>query len=191
GALQQNGAAVEAARRLDALASVPSLAPSPAPSEASLVLSADGAHLAPQMRLGLIGPSGSGKTTLAERLVGLRDALPNEARLGGLDIAAIAPDDRRPLFAYAAQDIRLIDGTIRDNLLLAGPADDTALWRALEDAALAERVRADPAGLDARVGPNGERLSGGERRRLGLARAYRRSAPWLVLDVPTEGLDPT
>ncbi|MFN4253369.1 ATP-binding cassette domain-containing protein, partial [Deinococcus sp.] len=120
GALQQNGAAVEAARRLDALASVPSLAPSPAPSEASLVLSADGAHLAPQMRLGLIGPSGSGKTTLAERLVGLRDALPNEARLGGLDIAAIAPDDRRPLFAYAAQDIRLIDGTIRDNLLLAG-----------------------------------------------------------------------
>ncbi|MDO9608005.1 MAG: ATP-binding cassette domain-containing protein [Brevundimonas sp.] len=190
GALQQNGAAVEAARRLDALASVPSLAPSPAPSEASLVLSADGAHLAPQMRLGLIGPSGSGKTTLAERLVGLRDALPNEARLGGLDIAAIAPDDRRPLFAYAAQDIRLIDGTIRDNLLLAGPADDTALWRALEDAALAERVRADPAGLDARVGPNGERLSGGERRRLGLARAYLRSAPWLVLDEPTEGLDP-
>ncbi|MDK2748840.1 MAG: ATP-binding cassette domain-containing protein [Brevundimonas sp.] len=191
GALQQNGAAVEAARRLDALASAPSLASSPAPSEASLVLSADGVQMAPPMRLGLIGPSGSGKTTLAERLVGLRDALAHEARLGGLDIAGVAPDDRRPLFAYAAQDIRLIDGTIRDNLLLAGPAEDGALWRALEDAALAERVRADPAGLDARVGPNGERLSGGERRRLGLARAYLRSAPWLVLDEPTEGLDPT
>ncbi|EDX80317.1 ABC transporter, ATP-binding protein [Brevundimonas sp. BAL3] len=191
GALQQNGAAVEAARRLDALASAPSLASSPAPSEASLVLSADGVQMAPPMRLGLIGPSGSGKTTLAERLVGLRDALADEARLGGLDIAGVAPDDRRPLFAYAAQDIRLIDGTIRDNLLLAGPAEDGALWRALEDAALAERVRADPAGLDARVGPNGERLSGGERRRLGLARAYLRSAPWLVLDEPTEGLDPT
>ena len=57
------------------------------------------------------------------------------------------------------------------------------------DAALAQRVRADPLGLDAPVGVNGERLSGGERRRLGLARAYLRDAPWLVLDEPTEGLD--
>ena len=191
GALQQNGAAVEAARRLDALAPAPSLHPSPVPAQATVTLSADGALLAPPRRLGLIGPSGSGKTTLLERLVGLRDALTDEARIGGLDIAAIAPDDRRSLFAYAAQDIRLIDGTIRDNLLLAGPADDDALWSALEDAALAERVRADPAGLGARVGPNGERMSGGERRRLGLARAYLRPAPWLVLDEPTEGLDPT
>jgi ATP-binding cassette, subfamily C, bacterial CydC len=189
GALQQNGAAVEAARRLDALASEPGLRRTQVPADASLALTFDEARLEPPLRLGLIGPSGSGKTTLVERLVGLRDALPDEARLGGLDIADIAPGDRRRLFAYAAQDVRLIDGTIRDNLLLAGPADEETLWRALEDAALLERVRADPAGLDARVGPNGERLSGGERRRLGLARAYLRPAPWLVLDEPTEGLD--
>ncbi|NBB65334.1 ATP-binding cassette domain-containing protein [Pseudomonas sp. ODNR1LW] len=190
GALLQNGAAVEATSRLEALASPSAARHGSAPTTATLTLSVDGDHMSPPLRLGLIGPSGAGKTTLIERLVGLRDAVADEASLGRFDIADIAPHDRLRLFAYAAQDIRLIDGTIRDNLLLAGLADDETLWAALEDAALADRVRADPAGLDARVGPNGERLSGGERRRLGLARAYLRSAPWLVLDEPTEGLDP-
>ena len=69
------------------------------------------------------------------------------------------------------------------------PKDDDALWAALEDADLADRIRAAPAGLNAPLGENGARLSGGERRRLGLARAYLRPAPWLVLDEPTEGLD--
>lgn len=110
-------------------------------------------------------------------------------RLGGMDAVDIAPEDRRRLFAYAAQDVRLLNGSVRENLLLAGPADDAALWAALDDAALGDRLRAEPLGLDTPVGPNGERLSGGERRRLGLARAYLRDAPWLVLDEPTEGLD--
>jgi len=189
GALQQNGAADEAGRRLETLAPEP--APrGAAPADASLSLDRDGRTVTPPARLGLIGPSGAGKTTLVERLVGLREAVAGEAVLGGLDLARIDPAERRPLFAYAAQDVRLIDGTIRDNLLLAGPADEAALWVALDDAALADRIRADPAGLDAPVGPNGERLSGGERRRLGLARAYLRPAFWLVLDEPTEGLDP-
>lgn len=112
-------------------------------------------------------------------------------RLDGVDAAEIAPEDRRALFAYAAQDVRLLNGTVRDNLWLAGPADDAALWEALDDAALGDRIRAEPLGLDTAVGPNGERLSGGECRRLGLARAYLRDAPWLVLDEPTEGLDAT
>ncbi|MBN9465473.1 ATP-binding cassette domain-containing protein [Brevundimonas sp.] len=189
GALHQNGAAAEAQDRLDDL--LPDEAPRvrAAPRDKTMRLAALATDLSPPARLGLFGASGAGKTTLIERLIGLRTAPEGEARLGGVDIADLAPDARRALFAYAAQDVRLMDGTIRQNLILAGPADEGAMWRALDDAALAQRVRADPLGLDAPVGVNGERLSGGERRRLGLARAYLRDAPWLVLDEPTEGLD--
>ena len=65
----------------------------------------------------------------------------------------------------------------------------SALWAALADAALRLKIETLPHGLDTWIGEGGERLSGGERRRLGLARAYLRPAPWLLLDEPTEGLD--
>jgi ATP-binding cassette subfamily C protein CydC len=127
---------------------------------------------------------------LIERLMHLRAPVSGEATLGGIDAAATSPDAARALFAYAPQQAVLLAGTVRENLRLALPsADDAALWAALEDADLAERIRASPAGLNAPLGENGARLSGGERRRLGLARAYLRPAPWLVLDEPTEGLD--
>ena len=138
----------------------------------------------------MTGPSGGGKTTLIERLLGLRDPVAGEWRVGGEDLAVIAPGGTRPLFAYAAQDVRLLDASVRENLTLAAPdASEAMLWTALEDAALADRVRAAPEGLDMAAGPDGANLSSGERRRLGLARAYLRPAPWLILDEPTEGLD--
>lgn len=188
-ALHQNGAAAQALARLDA--ALPDVATEYPlkPQDDAVALIGAGDPLSPPARLGLFGPSGVGKTTLVERLIGLRPALADEMRIGGVDIADIAPGDRRALFAYAAQDVRLLDGSVRDNLRLAGPADAAAMWRALDDAGLAARIMAEPLGLDAPVGSNGERLSGGERRRLNLARAYLRDAPWLVLDEPTEGLD--
>lgn len=189
GALHQNGAAAQALERLDDMLPEPLINHGTAPQAPVLTWAALNGAMLPPMRIGLFGPSGAGKTTLIERLIGLRTAMPGEAMLDGHDAAGVSETARRALFAYAAQDVRLLDGTIRQNLAMAGPVDDDALWRALDDAALGERVRADPLGLDARVGPNGERLSGGERRRLGLARAYLRDAPWLVLDEPTEGLD--
>ena len=190
GALHLNGRAMEALDRLDATLPASTPVRTEAPRGALVALTALGQTLGAPARLGLQGPSGAGKTSLIERLNGLRDALAGEVMLGGTDIAALAPEDRRGLFAYAAQDVRLLDDTVRANLRLAAPgADDAALWSALEDAQLADRIRADALGLAMPVGANGERLSGGERRRLGLARAYLKDAPWLVLDEPTEGLD--
>lgn len=188
-AFRHNGAVKAAVERLGDLLEAPTSAPrhSVAPM---IDLSGADLSLFPPQRLAVSGPSGVGKTTLIERLMHLRAPVPGEARLGGVDVAAVSPDAARALFAYAPQQAVLLAGTVRENLKLALPtADDDALWAALEDADLADRVRAAPAGLNAPLGENGARLSGGERRRLGLARAYLRPAPWLVLDEPTEGLD--
>ncbi|WP_312785363.1 ATP-binding cassette domain-containing protein [Brevundimonas sp.] len=188
-AFRHNGA-VEAA--VDRLGELLEAAPAASATPVSPAIGLPSANLAltPPQRLAVTGPSGAGKTTLIERWMHLRTPLPGEATLGGVDAAATAPDAARALFAYAPQQAVLLAGTVRENLKLALPgADDDALWAALEDADLADRIRAAPAGLNAPLGENGARLSGGERRRLGLARAYLRPAPWLVLDEPTEGLD--
>lgn len=78
----------------------------------------------------------------------------------------------------------------QDNLRLAAPdAEEAELWLALADAQLDARIRRLPLGLDTWIGDGGEQFSGGERRRLSLARAFLRPAPWVLLDEPTEGLD--
>lgn len=188
-ALRHNGAVKAAIDRLGELLDEPTPG-AVQPAAAVIGLPSVGLDLAPPQRVGVAGPSGAGKTTLIERLMQLRAPRPGEARLGDIDCADLAPDAARALFAYAPQQAILLAGSIRDNLKLAQPAaDDETLWAGLEDADLADRVRAAPDGLNALLGENGALLSGGERRRLGLARAYLRPAPWLVLDEPTEGLD--
>ena len=175
GAFDQDGAAREARARLDAVLRHRPKAPPPSPL-GPLSLTLLGRSLSPGERLAVSGRSGCGKTTMVETLLGLRDA----STISG-----------REAFAWLPQDAGLVAGTVRDNLRLGAPkASDEDLWAALEDACLADRVRAAGDGLLAYVGDDGERLSGGERRRLALARAYLRDAPWLLLDEPTEGLDP-
>ncbi|MDR3512054.1 MAG: ATP-binding cassette domain-containing protein [Caulobacteraceae bacterium] len=148
------------------------------------------ATLAPGERLALVGRSGAGKTRLLEMLVGLRAAEPGRLVIGGTPLEALPVGAARPLFAFAPQDAAMVAGSVRENLRLGDPdAPDEALWAALDDAGLAAKIHALPHGLDSWVGQGGERLSGGERRRLGLARALLRPAPWLLLDEPTEGLD--
>ncbi|MEN5176432.1 ATP-binding cassette domain-containing protein [Brevundimonas diminuta] len=188
-ALRQNGAVAVAVQRLGEL--LDGEAPiATSAAEPALRLSSADLRLAPPQRLAVVGRSGAGKTTLIERMMHLRAPVPDEVAFADVDSAGLSPEAVRPLFAYAPQQAVLMAGTVRENLRLAAPsADDDQLWAVLEDAGLTDRIRAAPGGLDAPLGENGARLSGGERRRLGLARAYLRPAPWLVLDEPTEGLD--
>ena len=141
-------------------------------------------------RVALLGPSGAGKSTLAA--LALKVAAPQQGRvlLGGVDIAALAAAEVRSRFGWLSQATHLFDDTIRANLRLArADADDAALWAALDAARIGEMVRALPDGLDTWVGEGGARFSGGQGRRLVLARALLSPAPILILDEPCAGLD--
>ncbi|WKL58825.1 ATP-binding cassette domain-containing protein [Asticcacaulis sp. ZE23SCel15] len=132
-------------------------------------------------RLLISGASGAGKTRLIEMLMGLR---PADANLGQFD---------RSLFAPSPQDATPLNGTIRDNLKMAFSAEslktrskaelDAMMIAALSDAQLTSKP------LDLWIGDGGVSLSGGEKKRLGIARALLRDAAILILDEPTEGLD--
>ncbi len=141
-------------------------------------------------RVAILGPSGCGKSTLAALL--LKVAAPQGGRilLGGADLATLAAAELRGRFGWLSQATHLFDDTIRANLLVGRPdADEPALWRALDQAAVGEFVRSLPDGLDTWLGEGGARVSGGQGRRIALARTLLSDAPVLVLDEPCAGLD--
>ncbi len=187
-AAEQNSAYAEAVRRLDPLLEAPPAASAPPTSGSRLEI--DGVALEPGDRLSVTGVSGVGKTRTLEALVGLCPPAAGRIRIDGTPLEDRPPGWARPLFAFAPQDCRLLTGTVAENLRLGRPdANDETLWEALADARLDTRVRQLSQGLATWIGDGGDQLSGGERRRLSLARAYLRDAPWLLLDEPTEGLD--
>lgn len=141
-------------------------------------------------RVAILGPSGSGKSTLAA--LALKLAAPQQGRvlLGGTDVATLAAAEVRRRIGWLSQATHLFDDTIRSNLRLARPgADDAAFWAALDGARIGDMVRALPDGLDTWVGEGGARFSGGQGRRLALARALLSDAAILILDEPCAGLD--
>jgi ATP-binding cassette subfamily C protein CydC len=132
------------------------------------------------------GPSGAGKSTLLMQIAGLDDD--QNIFLKGRRPSAWHEADLRDVVAVVPQRSGLIAGTVRDNLSLAGDFDDAQLWSALAAVALSEDLHARD-GLDTRLGEGGAGLSGGQSRRLALARILLKQPEILLLDEPTEGLD--
>jgi thiol reductant ABC exporter CydC subunit len=148
-------------------------------------------RVAPGRRVAVVGPSGAGKSTLAELLVRLRDPDRGVVRLGGRDIRELAQADVRAAVRLGDQDAHLFSATLRDNVVLARPgAGDDAVRGALERAGLREWLDALPAGLDTFVGEEGAHVSGGQRRRIAVARGLLANCRVLVLDEPAAHLDP-
>ncbi|WP_405787944.1 thiol reductant ABC exporter subunit CydD [Streptomyces sp. NBC_01367] len=141
-------------------------------------------------RIAVVGPSGSGKTTLAQVLLRFLDPAEGAYSLGGSDARTLDGDDVRVLVGLCAQDAHIFDSSVRENLRLARTgASEEQLRQALAAARLLEWADGLPDGLDTLVGEHGERISGGQRQRLALARALLADFPVLVLDEPAEHLD--
>ncbi|MGR7995855.1 thiol reductant ABC exporter subunit CydC [Xanthobacter sp. ZOL 2024] len=146
--------------------------------------------LEPGRRIGLIGASGSGKSSLVALALRFRAPSAGTVSFAGTDLDAYGADAWRQRLAVLSQHDHLFSATLRDNLRIAAPeATDAQLAAVLERAGLTAFVAAQPAGLDTFVGAHGAKISGGEARRLGLARTLLKDAPILILDEPTEGLD--
>lgn len=141
-------------------------------------------------RVAVLGPSGAGKSTLAALALKLAAPEQGRIRLGGTDIGTLRAADVRARITWLSQATHLFADTIRNNLLIGrDDADDEALWAALEAARIADVVRALPDGLETWVGEQGSQFSGGQGRRLALARVLLSPAPILILDEPCSGLD--
>jgi ATP-binding cassette subfamily C protein CydC len=141
-------------------------------------------------KVAIVGPSGSGKSTIGRLLMRFFDPDNGIIKAGGVDLKNVDAESWRQNIAMVDQHAYLFNRTLRQNLLLADPhADEKELWRALDRAGLDSLVRSWPKNIDTPMGEHGMRLSGGERRRVGLARALLKEAPIWLLDEPTSHLD--
>ena len=146
----------------------------------------------PGERVGIIGRIGCGKSTLLRLMVRLLEPSGGSIRLDGRDLRQTAPRDLRKRFAYVSQDSTLFDETLTANLLLGHERPDSKrVEEAVTISGVANFAARSPEGYGMRVGPRGERLSGGERQAVGLARALIGDPSLLILDEPTAAMDNT
>ncbi|PTP14653.1 cysteine/glutathione ABC transporter ATP-binding protein/permease CydC [Vibrio sp. 10N.286.51.C3] len=139
-------------------------------------------------KVAIVGQTGSGKSTLIQLLTRYWDPKKGYISIAGIELTQWNESQLRESISVVSQRVDILNGTLRDNLLIAKPdANDDHLANILKDVGL-EKLLENNA-LDSWLGDGGRQLSGGEKRRIGIARAILHDAPILLLDEPTEGLD--
>ena len=139
-------------------------------------------------KMAIVGQTGSGKSTLIQLLTRYWDPKNGDISIAGTSLQKWSEKQLRDSISVVSQRVDILNGSLRDNLLIAKPdASDTELNELLTKVGLKKLL--DDAALDAWLGDGGRQLSGGEKRRIGIARAILHNAPILLLDEPTEGLD--
>jgi len=139
-------------------------------------------------RVAILGQTGSGKSTLLQLLCRYWDVNNGSISIAGTEIKQISEAVLRDSISVVSQRVDVLNGSLRDNLIMARPeADDSELIAVLNKVGLEALI--EDKGLDSWLGDGGRQLSGGEKRRIGIARAILHNAPIILLDEPTEGLD--
>lgn len=139
----------------------------------------------------LVGLSGCGKSTAASLLMRFCDPDQGMIFIEGKEYRSVTPQQFRTNIAMVPQQVNLFSGTIRENLLLADPnANDEKLKEALSEAGLGSFLKTLPKGLDSDVGNAGAALSGGQRQKMGIARALLSEAQYMIFDEATSSVDP-
>jgi ATP-binding cassette, subfamily C, bacterial LapB len=147
-------------------------------------------RIKPGEKVALVGRVGSGKSTASKLILGLFRPSEGAVLIDGTDSRQIDPADLRRAIGVVPQDIFLMNGTIKDNIVLGAPeATDAHVLFASRLVGLDEFVRTLPHGYDLVVGERGERLSGGQRQAVALARAFVREPAIALLDEPTSAMD--
>jgi ATP-binding cassette subfamily C protein LapB len=144
----------------------------------------------PGERIAVLGAVGSGKSTLVKMLSGLYKPKTGSILLDGIDMDHLAPEFVREHIGYLPQDVRLFNGTLRDNLTLGLPApNDSLVLRAARLTGLDQVIQNHPKGLELEINEGGRGLSGGQRQLVGLTRLLLAQPRIMLLDEPTASMD--
>jgi len=146
----------------------------------------------PKESVGIIGTNGSGKTSIEKLILGLYEPTEGSILMDGIDIKQIDPADLRSGISYVPQDVMLLKGTVKDNIIVRLPdASDEEILKASALSGTKCFVDIHPMGFDMPVGERGDGLSGGQKQSISIARAFVKFSPIVLLDEPTNSMDST